>query len=218
MLVGPLINRAQLRGPAGRPGASRRGGERCCAVAIAVLADDHPDAFYVQPAVVRDAGPVRASCRTETFAPIVYVVTYDELDEAIALNNAVPQGLSSSIFTSDQARGRALHVGQRLGLRHRQRQHRHLGRGDRRRVRRREGDRRRARVRRGLRGRRTCVRPPTRSTTPVELPLAQEWSSSSSRPDGRKSSAVDAATVEHHLTRGRIPTMSASLDLTTLRP
>jgi aldehyde dehydrogenase (NAD+) len=37
----------------------------------------------------------------ETFAPILYVLTYDDLDEAIALNNAVPQGLSSSIFTTD---------------------------------------------------------------------------------------------------------------------
>ena len=37
----------------------------------------------------------------ETFAPILYVLRYDELDEAIALNNAVPQGLSSSIFTND---------------------------------------------------------------------------------------------------------------------
>ena len=38
----------------------------------------------------------------ETFAPILYVMTYDDLDEAIALHNAVPQGLSSAIFTSDQ--------------------------------------------------------------------------------------------------------------------
>src|SRR5438309_11619256 len=37
----------------------------------------------------------------ETFAPILYVLRYNELDEAIALNSAVPQGLSSSIFTSD---------------------------------------------------------------------------------------------------------------------
>ena len=37
----------------------------------------------------------------ETFAPILYVVRYRELDEAIALNNGVPQGLSSSIFTND---------------------------------------------------------------------------------------------------------------------
>ena len=38
---------------------------------------------------------------TETFAPILYVLTYDDLDEAIALNNGVPQGLSSAIFTTD---------------------------------------------------------------------------------------------------------------------
>ena len=37
----------------------------------------------------------------ETFAPILHVLRYRELREAIALNNAVPQGLSSSIFTSD---------------------------------------------------------------------------------------------------------------------
>jgi len=37
----------------------------------------------------------------ETFAPILYVITYDDLDEAIELNNSVPQGLSSAIFTSD---------------------------------------------------------------------------------------------------------------------
>jgi aldehyde dehydrogenase (NAD+) len=38
----------------------------------------------------------------ETFAPILYVLTYDTLEEAIELNNAVPQGLSSAIFTTDQ--------------------------------------------------------------------------------------------------------------------
>ncbi|WP_231506939.1 aldehyde dehydrogenase family protein [Mycobacterium ulcerans] len=38
---------------------------------------------------------------TETFAPILYVLTCDDLDEAVALNNAVPQGLSSAFFTND---------------------------------------------------------------------------------------------------------------------
>ena len=63
----------------------------------------------------------------ETFAPILYVLRYRELDEAIALNNAVPQGLSSSIFTTDLARSRAVHVGDRVRLRHRQRQYRPSG-------------------------------------------------------------------------------------------
>ena len=43
-----------------------------------------------------------AVVRRETFAPILYVLTYRDLAEAIALHNDVPQGLSSSIFTSDQ--------------------------------------------------------------------------------------------------------------------
>lgn len=42
-----------------------------------------------------------AIVRHETFAPILYVLRYSDLDEAIALHNAVPQGLASSIFTTD---------------------------------------------------------------------------------------------------------------------
>jgi aldehyde dehydrogenase (NAD+) len=53
---------------------------------------------YVQPTIVR-AHPGMEIINHETFAPILYVLTYRELDEAIALHNRVPQGLSSSIFT-----------------------------------------------------------------------------------------------------------------------
>jgi aldehyde dehydrogenase (NAD+) len=58
-------------------------------------------AYYARPALVRMPGQT-AVVRRETFAPILYVLTYRELPEAIALHNDVPQGLSSSIFTSDQ--------------------------------------------------------------------------------------------------------------------
>jgi aldehyde dehydrogenase (NAD+) len=59
-----------------------------------------PGGYYVRPAIVEvpaQAGTVLQ----ETFAPILYVMRYADLDEAIALNNAVTQGLSSSIFTTD---------------------------------------------------------------------------------------------------------------------
>ena len=56
--------------------------------------------FYVRPAIVEVKEQVGAMLK-ETFAPILYVLRYTELDQAIALNNAVPQGLSSSIFTND---------------------------------------------------------------------------------------------------------------------
>ena len=59
-----------------------------------------PGGYYVRPAIIEVAaqdGPVLR----ETFAPILYAMRYAEFEEAIALNNAVTQGLSSSIFTND---------------------------------------------------------------------------------------------------------------------
>jgi aldehyde dehydrogenase (NAD+) len=58
------------------------------------------DSFYARPALVEmpaQVGPVI----DETFAPILYVLKYRDFDEALALHNGVPQGLSSSIFATD---------------------------------------------------------------------------------------------------------------------
>jgi len=63
-------------------------------------ADAVPGGFYVRPAVV-ELKDQEGSVLRETFAPILYALRYRELEEAIALNNAVPHGLSSSIFTND---------------------------------------------------------------------------------------------------------------------
>jgi aldehyde dehydrogenase (NAD+) len=101
VLVGPLINersyQAQqdaLARAVEQGGEVLYGGER-------LLAEAQPDAYYVQPAVVRM--PAQSEIvQQETFAPILYVLTYDTLEEAIELNNAVPQGLSSAIFTDNQ--------------------------------------------------------------------------------------------------------------------
>ena len=54
--------------------------------------------FYVTPAIVRIPGNTALVCE-ETFAPILYVMPYDTIDDAIRLHNEVPQGLSSAIFT-----------------------------------------------------------------------------------------------------------------------
>ena len=56
------------------------------------------DGAYVRPAIVR-MPEQSAIVRHETFGPILYVLTWRELDQAIAMQNAVPQGLSSCIFT-----------------------------------------------------------------------------------------------------------------------
>jgi aldehyde dehydrogenase (NAD+) len=54
----------------------------------------------VRPAII-EAAAQEGAVLQETFAPILYVLRYTDLDEAIALNNGVAQGLSSSIFTAD---------------------------------------------------------------------------------------------------------------------
>ncbi len=58
------------------------------------------DGAYVEPAIIHMPAQTDVMLR-ETFAPVLYVVEYDKLDEAIAIHNDVPQGLSSAIFTGD---------------------------------------------------------------------------------------------------------------------
>src|SRR4051812_25598700 len=101
-LVGPLIDgRAYEAMRAALDEARAQGGEGVAGGGRR-FAEEAPEAFYVEPAVVRMPGQTDV-VRRETFAPVLYVLPYRTLDEAIALNNDVPQGLSSSIFTSDQA-------------------------------------------------------------------------------------------------------------------
>ena len=87
-LIGPLIDRGAFDAMAKVLGDKI---ERVDAVS---------GGFYVRPAIVEVAAQ-EGTVLQETFAPILYVMRYSELDEAIGLNNSVNQGLSSSIFTSD---------------------------------------------------------------------------------------------------------------------
>ncbi|KAI6244354.1 Aldehyde dehydrogenase family protein [Aphelenchoides fujianensis] len=98
-LLGPLIDRAAYEAFVAAMDAVRAeggtvsGGER-------LLADQWPEAFYVRPALARLPGP--APCmRRETFAPLLHVVPYTDFDEAVAIQNDVPQGLSSCVMTND---------------------------------------------------------------------------------------------------------------------
>jgi aldehyde dehydrogenase (NAD+) len=94
-LIGPLIDEAAYGGMQTALDAARAAG----GIVIGGERLDRPG-VYVRPAIVElpeHGGPAL----NETFAPILYAFAYDHLDEAIALQNAVPQGLSSSIFTTD---------------------------------------------------------------------------------------------------------------------
>jgi aldehyde dehydrogenase (NAD+) len=99
-LVGPLIDgqafdamQRALKQAVAEGGTVVVGGER--------VETSSATGHYVRPALVRM--PTQSDVvRRETFAPILYVLTYSTFEEALELHNAVPQGLSSSIFTTDQ--------------------------------------------------------------------------------------------------------------------
>ncbi|WP_414437864.1 aldehyde dehydrogenase family protein [Candidatus Bealeia paramacronuclearis] len=101
ILMGPLINKEAYEHMqeslklAQEQGGKIHGGTR-------VLKEKYTKGYYVKPALVEM--PSQTSIvKTETFAPILYVMTYDDFTEALQMHNDVPQGLSSSIFTQDTA-------------------------------------------------------------------------------------------------------------------
>jgi aldehyde dehydrogenase (NAD+) len=99
VLVGPLIDGAAFQGmqsalrAAQEEGGKVTGGER-------LLQDKYPSAHYVRPAIVEMPAQTD-TVRRETFAPILYVLAYEDFDDALRLHNEVPQGLSSAIFSND---------------------------------------------------------------------------------------------------------------------
>jgi aldehyde dehydrogenase (NAD+) len=99
VLVGPLIDKQAFDAmeaafaTAKKQGGTVHGGGR--------VSDGVPSGgYYVRPALV-EISPDAAIIRQETFAPILYFMRYRELDDAIRIHNAVPQGLASAILTGD---------------------------------------------------------------------------------------------------------------------
>lgn len=94
VLMGPLINESAVGAMQGAlRQACDEGGEVICGGEMLDQAG-----HFVRPALVRAPQPLPVM-RKETFAPILYVVPYQTLEQALAMQNDVPQGLSSAIFT-----------------------------------------------------------------------------------------------------------------------
>ncbi len=94
-LVGPLVNEKAVQAmQRAIVTAQTQGGE------LLVGGQPRPDLGpnFVEPAILKMPAQTEI-VQTETFAPILYLLEYETLDEAIALQNGVPQGLSSAIFT-----------------------------------------------------------------------------------------------------------------------
>ena len=99
-LMGPLIDTAAVEDMmAALERVKQEGGTVVCG-GERLDGAQYPGGGYVTPGIV-EARNDYAIVQEETFAPILYIIRYDTLDEAIALHNGVPQGLSSAIFTRD---------------------------------------------------------------------------------------------------------------------
>ena len=96
VLMGPLVNKAAVETyNEALAVIKKQGGE--------ILYGGKPiarDGYFVEPTIVK-AKPGMAIVQEETFAPILYILPFTELDEAIEIHNSVPQGLSSAIFTNN---------------------------------------------------------------------------------------------------------------------
>jgi len=99
ILIGPLIDQQsfdamqQALKTAQPKAVEIIGGKR-------VIVDHSQEAYYVEPALVR-LKKQEDFVQQETFAPIAYIMPYQTLEQAVAIQNDVPQGLSSTIFTTD---------------------------------------------------------------------------------------------------------------------
>jgi aldehyde dehydrogenase (NAD+) len=99
VLVGPLIDKEAFESMQDALSAAREQGGKVHG-GTRVTQRVPADGYYVRPALV-EIGPEAPIIQQETFAPILYLIRYRDLDEAIRIHNGVPQGLSSAIVTSD---------------------------------------------------------------------------------------------------------------------
>ena len=95
-LMGPLIDRAAVDAYVAAIAEARAAGATIVCGGNAIERDGH----FVEPTIVTGVPNAHALVQRETFGPILYVMRYATIGDAIAQNNAVPQGLSSSIFTN----------------------------------------------------------------------------------------------------------------------
>jgi aldehyde dehydrogenase (NAD+) len=99
-LMGPLINPPAVQAMQKALAIIRRAGGEVLYGGEPLDGPDYPGGCYVRPCIVAASHDLKI-VREETFAPILYLLSYRTLEEAIALHNDVPQGLSSAIFTNE---------------------------------------------------------------------------------------------------------------------
>jgi L-aminoadipate-semialdehyde dehydrogenase len=116
-LMGPLIDTDAVKTMMAAIGQIKEQGGKIVTGGEQLSGERYPGGCYVSPCIadVKNDFPI---VQDETFAPILYLIPYADLDEAIALHNGVPQGLSSSIFTTNllEAERFLAHTGSDCGI------------------------------------------------------------------------------------------------------
>jgi aldehyde dehydrogenase (NAD+) len=97
-LVGPMIDKAAVKDFINAIEEVKKEGGKVLYGGTIPEGEKYSSGNYVVPAIVEAKNEYKI-VQKETFAPILYLLKYSTIEEAIAINNAVPQGLSSSIFT-----------------------------------------------------------------------------------------------------------------------
>ncbi|HOW88855.1 MAG TPA: aldehyde dehydrogenase family protein [Elusimicrobiales bacterium] len=98
--VGPLIDVKAVKEYLAAIEKAKASGAKALVEGGVLSGKGYESGCYVKPCVI-EAGNDMEIVRQETFAPILYVMKYSSIEEALAMNNAVPQGLSSAIFTNN---------------------------------------------------------------------------------------------------------------------
>jgi aldehyde dehydrogenase (NAD+) len=98
--VGPLIDKAAVQDYLGAIEKAKQEGGKIIVEGGVLEGKGYESGCYVKPCIIEGKNEFEI-IQAETFAPILYVMKYSSIEEAIAMQNGVPQGLSSSIFTTN---------------------------------------------------------------------------------------------------------------------
>ena len=98
--VGPLIDTQAVEGYLNAIEKAKKEGGKIIVEGGVLNGEEYESGCYVKPCIIEAKNEYQV-VQQETFAPILYIMKYKKIEEAIAMQNDVPQGLSSSIFTNN---------------------------------------------------------------------------------------------------------------------
>ncbi|MFC2092037.1 aldehyde dehydrogenase family protein, partial [Elusimicrobiota bacterium] len=100
ILMGPLVNKAALKAFTDAIGIIKKQGGKILTGGNVLNNGEYSKGYFVEPTIILSDTQLEI-IKEETFAPILYIIPFETLDEALEIHNGVQQGLSSAIFTNN---------------------------------------------------------------------------------------------------------------------